>query len=202
LNLALKMLRNALWIPALLAEKIDTRYKKEKCVVGVGVCLYPESRIWNLQNRRKAIEVGKQSHIRGQLVVLGHGGIIQIGERCFVGEESRIWSASSIAIGNRVLVSHGVNIHDNDSHSLSAASRYLHFTQILLTGHPAVLDDVCSAPIVIEDDVWIGFNATILKGVTIGKGAIVGAASVVTKDVESYTIVAGNPARVIGSARP
>jgi SAM-dependent methyltransferase len=48
---------------------------------------------------------------------------------------------------------------------------------------------------VIEDDVWIGFNATILKGVTIGKGAIVGACSVVTKNVEPYSIVIGNPAQ-------
>jgi maltose O-acetyltransferase len=54
---------------------------------------------------------------------------------------------------------------------------------------------------VIEDDVWIGFNSTILKGVTIGKGAVVGAGSVVTKDVAAYTIVAGNPAKAIGISK-
>ena len=52
-------------------------------------------------------------------------------------------------------------------------------------------------PIVIEDKVWIGINSTILPGVTIGYGAIVGAGSVVTKDVPAMTIVAGNPARII-----
>ncbi|MBK8021791.1 MAG: hypothetical protein IPK19_10285 [Chloroflexi bacterium] len=53
------------------------------------------------------------------------------------------------------------------------------------------------APIRICDKAWIGFNAVILKGVTIGEGAIVGAGSVVTKDVPAWTVVAGNPARII-----
>lgn len=54
-----------------------------------------------------------------------------------------------------------------------------------------------AAPIVIEDDVWIGEYAAIMKGVTIGKGAIVAAHAVVTKDVPAYTVVAGNPAKVV-----
>jgi len=52
---------------------------------------------------------------------------------------------------------------------------------------------------VIEDDVWIGFKATILKGVTIGRGSVIAAGSVVTKDVPPYTLVAGNPAQIIRS---
>jgi len=55
---------------------------------------------------------------------------------------------------------------------------------------------------VIEDDVWIGFNAIILKGVRVGRGAVVGAGSVITKDVEAYTIVVGNPQRVTGKSLP
>ena len=57
--------------------------------------------------------------------------------------------------------------------------------------------NVNSRPIVIKDDVWIGMNVIILKGVTIGEGAIVGAGSVVTKDVPAWTVVAGNPAKVV-----
>jgi galactoside O-acetyltransferase len=56
---------------------------------------------------------------------------------------------------------------------------------------------VKSSPVTIEDKVWIGFDAVILKGVRIGEGAIVGARSVVTRDVEPYTVVAGNPAIVV-----
>jgi acetyltransferase-like isoleucine patch superfamily enzyme len=56
------------------------------------------------------------------------------------------------------------------------------------------------APIVIEYDVWIGFNALIMKGVTLGKGAIIGAATMITKDVPPYAIMVGNPARQAGSA--
>ena len=105
---------------------------------------------------------------------------------------------NSVVIGDRVLISHGVNIHDHIAHSLSADERHKHFVEIVTAGHPINLLNVSSKSIVIEDDTWIGFNATILKGVTIGKGAIVGACSVVTKDVPAYTIVVGNPAKIIG----
>lgn len=54
-------------------------------------------------------------------------------------------------------------------------------------------------PVIIEDDVWIGSRVTILPGVTVGKGAIIGASAVVTKDIPDYSIVAGNPARIIKS---
>ncbi|WP_433956069.1 acyltransferase [Janibacter indicus] len=58
-----------------------------------------------------------------------------------------------------------------------------------------------TAPIHVEDDVWVGAGAIVLKGVTIGTGAVVAAGSVVTKSVDEYAIVAGVPARVIGSRR-
>ena len=62
-------------------------------------------------------------------------------------------------------------------------------------------DYVKIAPVDIEDDVWIGFNAIILKGVTIGRGAVVAAGSVVTKNVAPFTVVGGNPARLIRSTK-
>lgn len=57
--------------------------------------------------------------------------------------------------------------------------------------------DIFAKPIVIDDDVWIGFNPIILKGVKIGKSTIIVAGSVVTKDVPEFTVIAGNPAKVV-----
>ncbi len=176
--------------------------RQKVCTIGEGACLYPECRVENLQMDPTAVRIGPRCRVFGQLLVFRHAGSIQLGESCFVGQDSRIWSAQSVAIGNRVLISHGVNIHDTVSHSLSAALRHEHFNQIFSTGHPGTMDDLPSAPITIEDDAWLGFNSVVLRGVTIGAGAIVGAASVVTKDVMPFSVVAGNPARIVGESRP
>ncbi len=202
MTIALKLLQKILRLPVAVAGRIDRCRKMEVCLAGEGAYLYPASRIENCQEEPSSIAIGAHSKILGHLAVLRHGGRIRIGESCFVGEYSRIWSAASITIGDRVLISHNVNIHDHNSHSLSATARHVHFKQIFSTGHPEILDDVSAAAIVIEDDAWIGFNVTILKGVTIGRGAVIGAASMITKDVAAYTIVAGSPARVIGNSRP
>jgi acetyltransferase-like isoleucine patch superfamily enzyme len=162
----------------------------------------PSSRIDNHLPAASAIVIGENSRIAGQLLTYAHGGRIQIGDDCFVGEHSRIWSAEFVTVGDRVLISHGVNIHDSNSHSISASSRHAHIRAVFTKGHPESLPDVSSAGIVIEDDAWIGFNAVVLKGVRIGRGAVVGAGSVVTADVPSFEIVAGNPARTVGRALP
>jgi acetyltransferase-like isoleucine patch superfamily enzyme len=202
MNVALKALRNAMGGPAYLRRVFEERRKKNSCNCGAGVQLYPASRIENPQLEPNAILIGSYSCILGRLLVFKRGGRIRIGESCYVGEDSRIWSADSITIGDRVLISHGVNIHDSNSHSSSAVSRHEDFKRSFSSVPAPEFDNVPSAPIVIEDDAWIGFNATILKGVRIGQGAVVGAATVVTKDVPAYTIVAGNPATIIGHARP
>lgn len=186
-------------MPNVVNNYISDMRKRRRCVVLKGAVLYPSSRISNNQNR-ECIIVGAHSRILAILETLGHGGRIEIGSHCFLGENTRVWSAASVKIGDRVLISHSVNIHDSNSHSISAASRARHFEQIFSAGHPKILTDVPTKPIVIENDAWIGFGASVLKGVTIGEGAIVGAYSMVTKDVAPYTIVVGNPARIIGMA--
>jgi acetyltransferase-like isoleucine patch superfamily enzyme len=127
------------------------------------------------------------------------GGTIKIGSYCYIGDHTRIWSAIGVTIGDQVLISHSVNIHDNDSHSRSASRRHRQAVKIF-AGCDLDMSDVSMAPIVIEDDVWIGFNAVIMKGVTIGKGAVIGAATMITKDVPPYAIMVGNPARQVGVA--
>ena len=130
------------------------------------------------------------------MLTFAHGGAIGIGSWCFVGEGTRIWSSGRIRIGDRVLISHNVNIHDTNAHPLDAAARHQQFVAISTVGHPRELDGVAAEPIEIGDDAWIGFNAIILKGVRIGARAIVGAGSVVTQDVPDDGVYVGN--RLLG----
>ena len=188
--------------PSRLSATIAEQIKRRHCVVGSGAVLLPSSRIENFLRNRDSIVIGSNARIAGELLVFAHGGRIQVGDDCFIGEGTRIWSANSAKIGHRVLISHAVNIHDTNSHSTSAASRHAHMSAIRSTGHPAHLPDVTDSPVVVEDDVWIGFNAVVLKGVRIGRGAVVGAGSVVTRNVAPFTVVAGNPARQVGVSRP
>ena len=142
------------------------------------------------------ISIGGHSRIEGELLVFAHGGEISVGDWCFVGPGARIWSGASINIGNRVMISHNVNIFDSLTHPLNPGQRHEHFRHIMESGHPRDID-LDDRPIVIEDDTWIAASSTILRGVRIGSGAVVGAGAVVTKNVPPMTVVAGNPARII-----
>jgi len=113
--------------------------------------------------------------------------VIEVGNNVFVGNGCTFSAAKEIVIGNHVLISAGVRIHDNDGHPLDAAKR--------MAGDGIEADDV--KPVRINDGVWIGAQAIILKGVTIGQNAVVGAGSVVLSDVPASSVVAGNPAMVV-----
>lgn len=158
--------------------------------------LFETARIINNTGKRENISIGNHTYIRGELLTFSHGGAIRIGDYCYLGANSYIWSDSSIAIGNRVLISHNCNIFDNDIHPLDPDIRHEQYKSILgLVPPPKV--SLHSEAVSIEDDVLIGANCTILKGVTIGRAAVVGAGSVVTKNIPSFTLVAGNPARIL-----
>jgi acetyltransferase-like isoleucine patch superfamily enzyme len=163
--------------------------------------IHSTATVHNIRKQRHAIRVGANTHLKGELLTFAHGGEISIGEYCYVGEQSRIWSASSINIGDRVLISYNVSIFDSLTHPINSAQRHQHYRQIITSGHPRQID-LQEAPVRISNDSWIGCLAIILKGVTIGEGAIVGAGSVVSKDVPPFTIVAGNPARVVRELGP
>lgn len=150
-----------------------------------------EALVENTHGDKTQIKVGDHSYVRGRLLTYGHGGKIDIGEWVYVGVRTEIWSMESIKIGNRVLISHDVNIHDGTAHSSDARERHAHFKEILAKGHPKTVEGVPgvkSAPVVIEDDAWISFGVTILRGVTIGAGSVIAAGAVVTKDVPPGTL--------------
>lgn len=159
------------------------------------------ARIVNIGQQSAQIHIGSGSIINGELLVFPHGGQISIGEWCFVGEGARIWSSASIQIGHHVMVSHNVNIFDNTTHPISATLRRKHFQHIATIGHPREID-LGERPVRICSNAWIASGVTILRGVTIGEGAIVGAGSVVTRDVEPWTVVGGNPARLLRRLEP
>lgn len=179
-----------------LSSFILKLYFSTKCEFSSSAVFYTSSRIKNYLGIREKINIGDCSHIKGELLVLGHGGEINIGEYCYVGVNSKIWSGAKITIGDRTLISHNVNIFDNLIHPDSPEERHKQFKAIITTGHPGKID-LSDAPVNIGNDVLIGAQAIILKGVTIGDGAIIGAGSVVTKDVPPFTVVAGNPAKTI-----
>lgn len=98
---------------------------------------------------------------------------------------TRIWVHNSVIVGNNVKIGACVLITDTDVHPIDSIAR--RFSNI----------GTKSAPVVIEDDVWIGAHSIILKGVTIGARSIIGAGSVVTRSVPADCVAAGNPCRVI-----
>lgn len=164
------------------------------CVKADSSRLLSSARIINFSGSNESISIGAGTVVRGELLVFAHGGRITIGEWCYVGEGTRLWSGKSIVIGNRVMISHNVNVFDNQTHPIDAGQRHKHFRHIMEKGHPREIE-LGDSPVRIEDDAWISANSIILKGITVGKGAIVGAGSVVTRDVPPLTIVGGNPAR-------
>ena len=98
---------------------------------------------------------------------------------------TRIWVHDSVAIGDNVKIGACVLITDTDAHPMDYMARR--------TSN----EGTKSAPIVIEDDAWVGAHSIILKGVTIGARSIIGAGSVVTKSIPADCVAAGNPCRVI-----
>jgi acetyltransferase-like isoleucine patch superfamily enzyme len=156
---------------------------------------YENSEVFNFLNDRSKIKIGKNTHVRGELMVLGYGGCIVIGNDCFLGEGSKVWSGELINIGNNVLISHNVSIVDTNAHELNHIERTERYKDLILNGQWKTKGSIITKPVLIKDYAWISFGATILKGVTIGKGSIVAANSVVTKDVPDFTMVAGNPAK-------
>ena len=117
------------------------------------------------------------------LKVVTDSAHLHIGSRSFVGRGVEIDCQEKISIGEHVLLAPGCFITDHN-HDIAADRR--------------IDQQRCvSAPVAIEDDVWIGANAVILPGVKIGQGAVVGAGAVVTSDVDSFTVVGGVPARMI-----
>lgn len=129
------------------------------------------------------IVIGERFRTLGRVTLIcDQGATLSIGNNVFINGGSEIAATCHITIGHNALLGPEVRFMDSDYHDIHDHAK------------PGKKE-----PIVIGDDVWIGARAMVLKGVTIGAGAVIAAGAIVTKDVPARTIVGGNPARVIRS---
>lgn len=124
------------------------------------------------------VTLGDRVFLHRYVKLSAYGGNIEIGNNSYIGDRTEIHAGESVKIGNGVNIAWDCNILDRDYHAFESEVEVV-------------------KPVVIEDNVWIGCRSIILKGVTIGEGAVVAAGSIVTRDVPAKCLVAGNPARVV-----
>lgn len=156
------------------------------------------SRLRNLNRKSGRIIIGKSFYCNNKLKSNSVGvfqpcffNISNFESEILIGDNvgisgSTINATKQVVIGNNVLIGSGCLITDTDSHPLYWEDRFRNDNT-----------KIKSEPILIEDNVFIGARSIILKGVTIGEGAVVGSGSVVSKDVPAYAVVCGNPAKIV-----
>lgn len=135
-----------------------------------------------------SIIIGKESHIHDYAMVLTYGGTIKIGSHFSLNPFSILYGHGGIKIGNNVRIA---------AHTVVVAANHVFKDKKV----PIRLQGLTTKGITIGDDVWIGANCTILDGVRIGNGCVIGAGSVVKKSIKDYTIAAGSPARILSQRR-
>ena len=156
----------------------------------------------NPEPRKTYLKIGNDCLIAGKFVFEVQSGEIIIGNNTSIGGGLFI-AIKQITIGNNVLISWGCTFADNNSHSVYPQERATDVADWKRgvdegkIGYYKDWSNVKADEIHIHDNVWIGFNCIILKGVTIGEGSVIGAGSVVTKSVPPFSVYAGNPARFI-----
>lgn len=153
---------------------------------------------FNRSKQERAIELGNHvSCYAGCSFSIGPKGSCKVGDFTLL-NGAIIMAEERIEIGSYCLISWNVGIADSDFHPLDAAARRVDAMALapFYPDRPA-RPEIKTKPVIIEDDVWIGMGAVILKGVRIGKGSVVAAGAVVTKDVPPNTVVAGNPAQIV-----
>lgn len=135
------------------------------------------------------VTIGSYAIIRPTNLYGGEAGVgLKVGNNSSIGPYSYIGCSGYIEIGENVMMSPRVSIY-SENHNFSETDR------------PMIEQGVTRSFVIIEDDCWIAANAVILAGVTVGKGSVIAAGSIVTKDVPPYSIVGGNPARIIKSRK-
>ncbi|UCD55157.1 MAG: acyltransferase [Candidatus Omnitrophota bacterium] len=145
--------------------------------------------------KKEQLVIGDYAILRYSKLFFFGEGRLTIGNYCYLGDFTQIDAAEEVTIGNYCMLSNRIMIQDHTSHPLSPKKRRKQLIGLQKT--PTDVYDTVIKKVTIEDDVWIGMDALILKGVTVGRGSIIAARAVVTRDVPPYSVACGNPARVV-----
>ncbi len=176
------------WFPGRIPENIVVG---ENTVIDSSFCFKHY-----FARREIGLRLGSNTTIWRASLAAEEDAIIEIGDYCYVANASLVCS-ERISIGSYVMIAGGVTIADSDFHPLEPAARLADTVALSPIGDRKHRPAIKPAPVVIEDDVWIGYNATILKGVRVGAGAMIAPGALVLRDVPPGVEVAGNPARVV-----
>jgi acetyltransferase-like isoleucine patch superfamily enzyme len=147
--------------------------------------------------RTPGLVIGAQCTMHGVQFALGDEGYVEIGDYCYF-TNAILLCELEVRIGSHVVVGFNATIADSDFHPMPPADRIADAVACSPLGKGRARPTFLRRPVIIEDDAWIGPNATILKGVRVGAGAFIEAGALVTRDVPPRARVVGNPAQIVG----
>ncbi len=147
--------------------------------------------------RIPALDIGSDCTMEGVHFAIGEEGQIEIGDYCYF-TNAVLLCELDVRIGNYVVIGWNAVVADTDFHPLAPAERIADAIACSPLGAGRQRPAIPRRPVIIEDNVWIGPNATILKGVRIGSGAFVEPGSLVAHDVPQRVRILGNPAQIVG----
>lgn len=143
-----------------------------------------EKKVYFKTLNKGKITINNKSHICKYGSIEAISGEIYIGKRVFINDNIKVVSMEKVSIGDDCIIGPNVCIYDHD-HKFKEINK-------LIKDQGFLCKEIC-----VKEDVWIGANCIITKGVTIGKHSVIAANSVVTKDIPEYSVFAGNPAKLI-----
>lgn len=152
-----------------------------------------------LSRQDRALVIGSHCTMDGVHFAIGAEGRVQIGDYCYF-TNAVLLCERELRIASYVVIGWNATIADTDFHPLAPAARIADAIACSPLGRGKPRPEIPRQPVVIEENVWIGPNATLLKGVRIGSGAFIEAGSLVTRDVPPGARVLGNPAQIVGLA--
>ena len=184
-------------IDRIRAHRAKQRVRRKCGNLGDHLVCGPGTRLHLEGASPQQISLGKYVSLLETDLICYRKGNLSIGDYCWFSLRTQVITASCVTIGPYSIFARDVYISDTNEHPTDPMLRRRETISALETGNPPNRYLADTKPVTIGSDVWVGERAVILKGVTVGDAAVIAANSVVTKDVPPYTVVAGNPARVV-----